>query len=327
VLCAASSKAQIKIHHINVGQGDTTLLEFKSAAILIDAGGSRTNTVKTHLFAYLDHFFARRVDLNRSFYSVIITHPHTDHTLYLLDIIRKYRVRNLVDNGDTANRGSVDDLLKARQVIARSGAIYNRVNDKDITASGYTTQWFKDLKNTLSQVEVIFLNASSNCENPNNDSLVVIVKYGQTKLFVAGDAQWDTEKETCTPSIQRMLTRFRNSNLMDTDVYKVGHHGAENGTNNEYLRKMTPKISVITAGFYTDNNAKWYGHPRKIIIQELLQFTSNLRTPKKVYAFEQQNGNPVNMGVSKAVYCTCWDGDIVISTDAAGRLLPVQTSN
>lgn len=332
-LCALTGKAQIKIHHINVGQGETTLFEFKTAAILVDAGGSRTNRVKAHLFAYLDAFFDRRADLNRSFYSVIITHPHQDHTLYLLEIMDRYRVRNLVDNGDTADRNTVEDLIEARAKIEQANlenpgsAIYNRVDAEDISASGYTTQWFRDLKNSASKVEITFLNASRSCENPNNDSLVVLVKYKQTKILITGDAEWDTEDETCTPPIQRMLARFGNGNLMDVDVYKVGHHGSPNGTREDYLRELTPKISIVSAGFHDDNNAKRYGHPRRSVIQLLLQFTSNLRTPKQVYAMDRGGGSPVNMGVSKAVYCTCWDGDIVVPTNAAGKLLPVETSS
>ncbi|MCA1622486.1 MAG: hypothetical protein LC768_08815, partial [Acidobacteria bacterium] len=73
--------------------------------------------------------------------------------------------------------------------------------------------------------------------------------------------------------------------------------------------------------------AKRYGHPRRSVIQLLLQFTSNLRTPKQVYAMDRGGGSPINMGISKAVYCTCWDGDIVVPTNAAGKLLPVETSS
>src|SRR4030095_4494411 len=68
MLCAVDATAQMTVHHINVGQADATLLEFRTAAILIDAGGSNTGDDRDqeHLISYLDSFFQRRGDLERT---------------------------------------------------------------------------------------------------------------------------------------------------------------------------------------------------------------------------------------------------------------------
>jgi hypothetical protein len=34
IYCSVSASGQISVHHINVGQGDATLLEFKTAAVM-----------------------------------------------------------------------------------------------------------------------------------------------------------------------------------------------------------------------------------------------------------------------------------------------------
>jgi hypothetical protein len=80
------TNAQMRIHHINVGQADATLLEFRRAAILVDAGGSSFggNRDRDHLLDYLDKFFERRSDLNKTLYSFIITHPRTSITHVIL---------------------------------------------------------------------------------------------------------------------------------------------------------------------------------------------------------------------------------------------------
>jgi beta-lactamase superfamily II metal-dependent hydrolase len=58
-------KAQMSAHYIHVGQAESILLEFKTAAILIDAGGEETgdDRDRDHLVAYLNAFFTRRTDL------------------------------------------------------------------------------------------------------------------------------------------------------------------------------------------------------------------------------------------------------------------------
>jgi|ERR1700730_4524142 len=81
---ASVAKAQTRAHYINVGQADSILLEFRTAAILIDAGGETTvpaNRDRDHLVGYLNRFFAERAanpslpNLNRTLLAVIITSP------------------------------------------------------------------------------------------------------------------------------------------------------------------------------------------------------------------------------------------------------------
>jgi competence protein ComEC len=90
VLCPIALQAQTKVHYINVGQADAILLEFDHAAMMIDAGGEATRSAeeKTHLVAYLNKFFERRPDLNRTIHTIIISHPHKDHTMRLPDVAR-----------------------------------------------------------------------------------------------------------------------------------------------------------------------------------------------------------------------------------------------
>lgn len=343
ILFTLTGKAQMTIHHINVGQGDATLLEFRKAAVLIDAGGPEADgdrdKYRRHLTTYLDAFFVRRADLQRTLYSFIITHPHIDHTRFIMDIFNNYRVRNFVDNGDVSEKDGQKPVNDARAFIEAQNRdhpgwiIYNKIDESDITDSGYQTQWLRDLQASSSRAEIRFLNASKDCKDENNDSLVVLVHYGNTKLLVAGDAEWEDDG-LCRAAIPRMLSRYGNGNLMDIDVYKVDHHGSRNGTNTDYLKEMSPKISIISAGPDTDRNfdhssftAHHYGHPRKEAVDKIIQWTSNTRPVKQAYTLDRVNGSPIQFNVTKAVYCTCWDGDIVIPTNTAGTLQPVRTNN
>lgn len=103
--CTASGTAQMKFYHINLGQGEAMLLEFKRAAVLIDAGGSTVegDRYRQHHTDYLDSFFENRRDLRITLYSFIVTHPHIDHMSFVMDVFRNYRERNFVNNGDLFN--------------------------------------------------------------------------------------------------------------------------------------------------------------------------------------------------------------------------------
>lgn len=203
ILFAVTGKAQMTIHHINVGQGDATLLEFKRAAVLIDAGGPETAgdryRYRDHLINYLDKFFERRTDLQRTLYSFIITHPHIDHTRFIMDVFNNFRVRNFIDNGDTGNSIGQRPVNDVRAYIEQQNSerpgwiVYNRIDEDDITDSGYQTQWLRTLQTSQSRAEIRFLNASKDCKDENNDSLVVLIRYRNTKMLIAGDAEWEND--------------------------------------------------------------------------------------------------------------------------------------
>jgi beta-lactamase superfamily II metal-dependent hydrolase len=76
------SAQTMRVHFIDVGQGASTLVEFPCAAIIVDTGGEKNNAFSSNdqLMSYLDEFFSRRPELNKTFHSIILTHPHIDHT-------------------------------------------------------------------------------------------------------------------------------------------------------------------------------------------------------------------------------------------------------
>lgn len=94
----AASGDVMRVHYIDVDQGNAALVEFKCAAILIDAGSEMKGQVSAKLMNYLDNFFARRPDLNRTFAAVYITHTHTDHNASLRAVVEQFTVSNYIHN-------------------------------------------------------------------------------------------------------------------------------------------------------------------------------------------------------------------------------------
>lgn len=56
----------------------------------------------------------------------------------------------------------------------------------------------------------------------------------------------------------------------------------------------------------------------KVIVDGLERFTSGTRARKEVYAMSAAKGDAVPRTIGKAVYCTCWDGDIKINVSING---------
>ena len=324
-------RAQMSAHYINVGQADSILLEFKKAAILIDAGGEATgdDRDRDHLIGYLNKFFVRRADLNRTLTAVIISHPHLDHTKNLMPVMRTFTVKNLIDGGNMRGSG-FPQLRMARKFAASHHVKYRAINDKQIENLGKTG--LAPLANLLrsSEIDLRVLDASRKCENANNDSLIVLVKYKQASYLFNGDAETEADG-VCDAEVPVLIDFYDGTGLVNVDVYKVGHHGSANGTDEALMQAMSPKISVISAGIHTQHgpgnfHAFQFGHPRENIVSLLEDFTTNSRADQSVYTMTAVKKVKLNRHVDKAVYCTCWDGDIVVSTNENGSQYNVTTT-
>src|SRR4051794_12845897 len=103
----ASGIPAMYAHCIDVGQGDSTLLEFPCGAMLIDAGGQDDDST-ARLLDYLEQFFARRSDLNRTLDLVLITHNHPDHTLALRAVAEHFTIRRYMDGGQLTGPGTAN---------------------------------------------------------------------------------------------------------------------------------------------------------------------------------------------------------------------------
>jgi competence protein ComEC len=321
VQCNGEPRTQV--HYINVGQAEAILLEFEHEAMLIDAGGECTcdDRDREHLLNYLEEFFERRSDLmegNRGrIHTIIISHPHIDHTMLLMDVMKRYRVLNLVDGGNESGSGIVP-LWAARYYSQKHGIKYHTVVDSSVTANGLVNDALKAVRDKNPEVDLKFLSGSRGCRNANNHSLILWVKVRNvTFLFTGDDEAIKKDDEHCEPEIPFILKRFAQTDLLNIDVYKVGHHGSYNGTSLDLMKAMTPKISVISAGLYNqqgpgDFHAWQYGHPRESAIKTIEAWTTNTREPIAVTTMDASFKPHMNRLIKNAIYCTYWDGDVVV---------------
>jgi competence protein ComEC len=85
----------------------------------------------------------------------------------------------------------------------------------------------------------------------NDDSLALLIGYGETRAFLAGD-------------LERNMERFVATESPGADILKVAHHGSATSTTPELLAAVHPHFAVISAGFQNP-----FGHPRKVVLDRL----------------------------------------------------------
>jgi len=95
----------------------------------------------------------------------------------------------------------------------------------------------------------------------NNNSIVAKLIYKDFSVLFTGDIEEIAEKQ--------ILQEYKNSNMLSSNILKVGHHGSKTSSTQEFLEKVKPKIALIGVG--KDNT---FGHPNSDVITRL----NNLRS-------------------------------------------------
>lgn len=218
------------VHYIDVGQGDSILIQVNKKNLLIDSG---PKSDKKKLFDYLSESNLDKLDY------VIATHPHEDHIGNMSEVIDDYDVLNFYApkiQSTTKTFEKMIDSLKSKNL--KINVLKKGINSIDLG---------ENIKVT------VFSPSKDSYEDLNNYSPVIKIQYVKTSFLFTGDAQKDVEKEILTSNED-----------ISADVLKVGHHGSSTSTTKEFLNKVHPSIGVISVG--SDNS---YNHPNSDTIKRL----------------------------------------------------------
>lgn len=335
LLCVGpfDARAQLmRVHFIDVGQGAATLIEFSCAAMLVDTGGETNPQFdsKAVLIEYLDDFFATRPDLHRTLHTLVLSHPHIDHTRGAAKILSAYRVLNAITNGMETGSGRHGQMAVHKRVAA---------GEESVTATddiGLAVAWVRDISRTRGLTSRVIdpirchgvdpavtilwgrVDASLNwtakaMSNANNHSVVVRVDHGKSSLLLAGDLEEE--------GIAAMLAHHAKSSLLDVDVVQVNHHGSANGTTEELLKATRPDVAVIQMGSQEREllfTAWAYGHPRTKVLDLLQAQVTKSRAATEVMVASGTR-KFAHYTIDKAIYGTGWDGTVVLQADMDGN--------
>ena len=206
---------RLGIHFIDVGQGDSTLIQYNGTTILIDAGEADAAPA---LVEYLKQHDVRTIDL------LIATHPHSDHIGGMRAVLDSFTVRKVMDSGMPHTTSTYRNFIQA-------------VENKKIP---YLVPKIGDTFSLVPGLDFLVLNAptdSTEDADLNDNSLVLRATYGRINILFAGDIGTSTESNI-----------LRSGLPVESQLLKVAHHGSSHGTSREFLEAVRPEAAFILVG-------------------------------------------------------------------------------
>lgn len=226
------SEETISVHFIDVGQGDSTLIETEDGKfVLIDAG---TNDCEFDFLSYLDKQNVEYIEY------MFLTHQHEDHIGSADAVLDSYYVRNVVKtdidddciNCDNLEKSLSDSIkhIDTKVYYPKNGDVYS-VDDIDFTVLSDGTAY----------------------DDLNDTSICIRMEYGESTFVFTGDAGKMVENDILKSGVD-----------VSADVYKCGHHGSSTSNSNRFLDEINPDIAIISCA---EGNS--YGHPHIEVMDSL----------------------------------------------------------
>lgn len=238
------------LYYLDIGQGDSTILvsPHQKEVIMIDTGGkityetedwqksNKTYNLSDNTIKFLKSLGIEKID------KMIITHGDMDHAGEAINIINKVNVNTVI-----LNNGELNDIELN---------IINTLKTKNIA-------YYQNIKETVFYSNKLYFLNDELYDNENDNSIVLYTNINGLKLLFMGDAGVTVE--------DKLLASF---NIRNIDILKVGHHGSDTSTSQEFIDYINPKYSIISVG---RNNR--YNHPKEEVL-DILKYTNIYRTDK-----------------------------------------------
>ena len=226
---AESEYSGMSVTYLNVGQGDSELIQVNGINMLIDAG---TNAGANDLVKDLKNRGIKTIDI------AIATHPHEDHIGGMDEVLENFDVKSFYAPKVAHTTKTYENMLKA---VKNEGLKIKQIKEGTKIDLGKDTE-----------VQV-YSPVKSQYEELNNYSPVMKISYGQNSFMSTGDAESLVEKEI-----------LNENKDLKADVLKLGHHGSHSSTSEEFLKAVDPSIAIVSCA--KDNK---YGHPHKETMSNL----------------------------------------------------------
>lgn len=248
-ISAEQQSNNMEVHFIDVGQGDCILIKTpENKTILIDGGTPKSGD---KIVDFLKEQQIQQINL------LIVTHPDIDHIGGLSTVINSTKIDQILDSGKLYTTRTYRKYI-------------NQVAKKNIPVEIAEKNQMIKLDPSI---KIRVLNTYEPFRNNNESSIALKITYKKMDFLFMGDIEKEQEKE---------LTKTMD---LEAEFLKVAHHGSRTSSSLDFLKKVNPKVALLT---YSKQND--YGHPVNQVIQNL----------QKVNAY---------------IYSTAVYGNITITTD------------
>lgn len=237
----------MEVHFIDVGQADSALIRLDGKNILIDAGDWNGNEV----VPYLENIGVETIDI------MVGSHEHADHIGQMDKVIEHFDVGEVWLPGNMTSSQVFERLLTAID--------QNEIDYYEVRAG----EEFE-----IDQLHIEIVSPKEVTGNLNNDSIVMKLTYGEVSFLFTGDAEKKAEATILDSGVD-----------IHSTILKVGHHGSDTSSTDDFIAKINPEVAVISVG-----EGNTYNHPARVTLDKLKQ--------RKV-----------------DVYATKTHGNVIISTD------------
>ena len=251
-----SRNRRLKIYFFDVGQGDGIYIRTKEGRdIVIDGGPS--SAILSKLGTAMP-FYDRAIDI------AILSHPHADHVIGLLEILKNYRVREIYLAGAPH---TTYEYLEFLQFLKNHPEIKKvKVDHRfDVILSSNTRLEFLypdfDISGPVQKGQYPFIE-----KRLNNTSVVARFVSPQISILLTGDIEEEAEAYLVSKNYD-----------LNAQILKVSHQGSKTSSTLPFLTAASPATAIISVA--ADNP---YGHPHKDALLRLKERgISILRTDEK----------------------------------------------
>ena len=201
---------ELKVHFIDVSQGDAILIDLKDIEVLID-GGDKSPGVVSYISQYVDGPLE----------VMIATHPHADHIGGLIEVLDIFEVKQIWHNGDDSDSATYKNFMAAVQ--SENAEVHIAKLHDVINTDG---------------LSFYVHNPSRTFDTTNNNSIVLHLAHGDIDFLFTGDAEKEAEGA---------MMALSSVPVPDVEILKVGHHGSKTASSKDFVAITSPEVAVYMA--------------------------------------------------------------------------------
>ncbi|WP_246218184.1 DNA internalization-related competence protein ComEC/Rec2 [Litoribacterium kuwaitense] len=219
---------------LDVGQGDSIVIElpYRQGVLLIDAGGSFSETFDPGEQIVVPYLRSRGI---RQLDAAILSHSDLDHAGGMKAILQQISTKQLIIPQGKSEEGELIEMLK-----------------KEATAQqAIVTIVEKNRRFTHFDTAFLLIPSKNEHFSENNQSLVIKAVLGNRTWLFTGDIEEEREEELKAQNLK-------------ADVLKIAHHGSRTSSSASFLEAVSPQWAVISAG---RNNR--FNHPHEEVLERL----------------------------------------------------------